>query len=272
MSIIQAIILGAVQGITEFLPISSSAHLIIFPKLFGWEEQKLVFDTTLHLATALALIICFWKDIVSIVKSFFKDVLKYKTNLTHYSSDSILGLKIIVGSIPVGLVGLIFGDLVENFFRSILSVAIFLLLGSLLMYIAEKKHKKRLIVKDEISLAKSFKVGLFQVLALLPGVSRSGATLSGGMIFGLSRKEATRFSFLLSIPVVLFAGVSQLISSFDYFNMADFAPMFFGFVSSFIVGIFAIRFMLKFVKDNKLYSFVFYRVGLAVFLIILSFI
>ena len=129
-----------------------------------------------------------------------------------------------------------------------------------------------MIVKDEISVGKSFKVGIFQALALLPGISRSGSTISGGMFFGLSRKEAARFSFLLSIPAVLAAGVSQIISSLDYLNMAEIAPMMVGFFSSFLVGIIAINFMMKFVKNNKLYPFIFYRLGLAVFLIILFYI
>jgi undecaprenyl-diphosphatase len=269
MSIVQSIILGIVQGVTEFFPISSTAHLIIFPKLFGWEEQKLVFDTTLHLATALALIVHFWKDIVSIINSFFKDISKHGKNIKHYSSESMMGLKVIVGSIPAGVIGFLFGDLIEKVFRSVFSVVVFLLMGSFLMYLAEINHKKRFLVKDEISLGKSFKVGLFQSLALLPGFSRSGSTMSGGMFLGLSRKEATRFSFLLSIPVVLFAGVSQLISSLDYFNMADFPPAFFGFVASFITGSFAIKFMLRFVRENKLQPFIYYRVVLAIFLAIL---
>lgn len=270
MFLFRSLILGILQGITEFLPVSSSAHLIVLPELFGWKESSLVFDTTLHLATALALIVFFWKDILSIIRSFFRDVFKYRNNFSHYSSDSLMGVKIIIGSIPVGIIGILFSDLIENSFRTILSVVIFLILGSGLMFVAEKRHKKRLIVKDDISLGKSFKVGLFQVLSLLPGVSRSGSTISGGMIFGLSRKEAARFSFLLSIPVVLFAGISQLVSSFDYFSMAEIAPLFVGFISSFVVGILAIKFVLKFVKNNKLYPFIYYRLGLALFLIILS--
>ncbi len=270
MSILQALFLGFIQGITEFLPISSSGHLVVLPKILGWEVQSLVFDTTLHLATATALIFCFWKDISDILKSLYKDFRKYKFSSKHYSSDSMLGLKVTFGSIPVGVLGLLLEDILENLFRGIFSVAIFLILGSLLMFVAEKKLKKRLIVKDDISLGKSLKVGFFQVLSLLPGVSRSGSTISGGMIYGLSRKEATRFSFLLSIPVVLVAGVYKLISSFNYINAADIPPMFFGFMASFVVGMFAIKFMLKFVKNNKLYPFILYRLLLAVFLIFLS--
>lgn len=272
MPLIKAFILGIVQGLTEFLPVSSSAHLIIFPKLLGWVEQPLTFDTTLHLGTLLALLVVFWKDILSIAKSFFKDIKKHRSSINHYSSDSMLAVKIIIASVPVGLIGLFLGDFLESTFRNIWYVVLFLLIGTLIMFIAEKKMKKRILVKDEISLSKSFKVGLFQALALLPGISRSGSTLSGGMIFGLSRKEATRFSFLLAIPAVLAAGVSQLYSSFDYFNMADFAPILVGFVSSFIVGLFAIKFMLRFVRNNKLYPFIYYRLGLAVFLIILFYI
>jgi len=271
MPILQAVLLGIVQGITEFFPISSSAHLIIFPKLFGWEEQELVFDTTLHLATSLALIVYFWNDIVLIIRSLIKDVSKYKGKLVHYSGNAELGLKIIVGSIPVGIVGFILGDFIEEKFRGLVTVAIFLVLGSLLMFVAEKKYKKRLIVKDSISIKKSFKVGLFQSLSLFPGISRSGSTISGGMIFGLSRKESARFSFLLSIPAVLFAGISQAVSSFDYFNMANIVPLLAGFLSSFLAGYFAIKFMLSFTANNKLYPFIYYRLGLALFLIILSF-
>jgi undecaprenyl-diphosphatase len=270
MSIFRALILGTLQGLTEFIPVSSSGHLVIFPEVLGWESQPLVFDTTLHLATAFALILCFWKDITAIIKSLFKDFSKYKGDVKNYSSDSMMGLKIALGSVPVGIVGLLFEDVLENTFRGILSVAVFLLFGSFLMWFAEKRLEKRLLVKDDISLMKSIEIGFFQVLALLPGVSRSGSTISGGMIFGLSRKEATRFSFLLSIPVVFMAGMFKLLSSYEYINAPDVPAMFIGFISSFLVGILAIKFMLKFVKNNKLYPFIFYRIGLALFLIILS--
>jgi len=272
MSIFQALILGIIQGLTEFIPVSSSGHLVAFSflsKSIGWQAQPLVFDTTLHLSTALALIICFWSDLKNILKALVKDVFsKHTLSFGKYSSDSILGLKIILGSIPVGFVGYFFGDTLENY-RGVVGVIIFLILGSLLMYLGEKSIKKRLIVKDEISIWKSFKIGLFQVLSLFPGVSRSGATISGGMIFGLSRKEATRFSFLLSIPAVLAAGILKLSSSFNYLNAADAIPMFVGFVSSFIVGMFSIKFMLKFVRSKKLYPFIYYRFALAGFLLVM---
>lgn len=270
LSIFQSLVLGFIQGVTEFLPVSSSGHLVVFPEVLGWQEQPLVFDTTLHLATALALIVYFRKDIYSITVSFFTDLFKKGLAFKKYSSDGEMGLKIIVGTIPVGIFGILFSDLIENSFRSLLWVSAFLIFGSGLMYLGEKKIKRKLIVKDEISVGKSFKVGLFQVLSLLPGVSRSGSTISGGMVYGLSREGAAKFSFLLSIPAVLAAGFSQLINSVDYFNMADFAPMVVGFLSSFFVGMLAIGFLLKFVKKNNLYPFIIYRLGLALFLIIVT--
>jgi undecaprenyl-diphosphatase len=270
MSIFRALVLGVVQGLTEFLPISSSGHLVIFPEVFGWDRQSLVFDTTLHLATSLSLLVFFWKDIVSISTAFFNYVLKKKSSVRSYSREALLGLKILVASIPVGIIGFFFEDYFENIFRGLSSVIVFLILGSLLMYFAEGSLKKRLMVKDELSFLKSFKVGLFQVLSLMPGVSRSGSTISGGMIFGLSRKEAARFSFLVSIPVVMGAGIYKLITSLEYFNSADLTSVFVGFGSSFLVGIFSINFMLRFVRNNKLYPFIFYRMSLAFLLIILS--
>ncbi|MFZ2664531.1 MAG: undecaprenyl-diphosphatase UppP, partial [Patescibacteria group bacterium] len=264
MSTFQSLILGIIQGITEFLPISSSGHLIVFRALSGWKEMPLVFDTTLHLATSLALIVCFWRDLKNVFLSFFKDTFSsHKFNLKEYSNDSLLGLKILVGSIPVGLVGFLFGDLIESRYRSLFLVSIFLIVGSILMYLGEKKFERRLFIKDDISVKKSFGVGLFQVLSLFPGVSRSGSTISGSMVFGLSRKEATRFSFLLSVPVVFMAGVLQLFRSYEYLSSISLLNLSTGFISSFLVGILCIKFLLKFVQKNNLYPFIVYRLVLA---------
>jgi undecaprenyl-diphosphatase len=264
MNIFQSLALGIIQGFTEFLPISSSGHLIIFRALSGWKEMPLVFDTTLHLATSLALIVCFWNDIKNIVVSFFKDVFSsHRFNTKEWSSDSLLGLKIIVGSIPVGLIGFFFGDFIENNYRSLFLVSIFLIIGSILMYLGEKRFEKRLFIKDDISIDKSFKVGLFQVLSLLPGISRSGSTISGSMIFGLDRKEATRFSFLLSIPVVVLAGVLRLFHSYKLLSSISILSLTVGFISSFLIGTLCIKFLLKFVQKNNLYPFIVYRLILA---------
>lgn len=268
----QALILGIIQGITEFLPISSSGHLIVLPKVLGWQEQPLVFDTTMHLATALALVACFWKDIVNIVREFFQDIFSsHRFSLKEYSFNGALGLAILIGTIPVGITGFIWGDKIESFAGTFMWVAVSLIFGSILMFIGEKRFEKQLIVKDEVSVKKGLGVGLFQVLSLLPGVSRSGSTISGGMIFGLSRKDATRFSFLLSIPAVLSAGFFSLLKSYKLLLASGTTSLLIGFVSSFLVGMVAIKFLMRFVKTNTLYPFIIYRVLFAGLLIFLYF-
>jgi len=270
MSLFQSLVMGIVQGFTEFLPISSSGHLIIFRSLFGWKDLPLVFDTTLHLATALALVVCFWTDLTTIIRAFLKDVLSsHRFKFKEYSFDSLLGLKIIIGSIPVGVVGFLFGDVIESSYRGLFYVFIFLIVGSLLMFIGEKRFEKRLFIKDEISVGKSLGVGLFQVLSLFPGVSRSGSTISGSMIFGLDRKQATRFSFLLSIPVVLMAGVLQILSSYKLLASTSVLSLASGFICSFLVGTLCIKFLLRYVQKNNLYPFIIYRLILAGIVVLL---
>ena len=266
----QVLILGIVQGITEFLPISSSGHLIVLPKILGWQDQPLVFDTTMHLATALALVVCFWKDIIKLVKAFFEDVVSsHRFSLKEYSADGILALAILIGTIPVGLIGYIWGTKIESLTASLIWIAAALVFGSILMFLGEKKFEKQLIVKEEVSVKEGLGVGLFQVLSLMPGFSRSGATISGGMMFGLSRKDATRFSFLLSIPAVLSAGLFSLLKSYKMLFVSGTTTLLIGFVSAFLVGIVAIKFLMRFVKTNSLYPFIIYRLLLAAFLIFL---
>lgn len=272
MHAFQALILGIIQGITEFLPISSSGHLIALPKILGWQDQPLVFDTTMHLATALALVVCFWRDIVNIVKAFFKDIFSsHKFSLKEYSSNGVLGLAIFIGTIPVGITGYLWGDKIESLTGTLIWVATALIFGSILMFMGEKRFEKCLVVKDEVSVKEGFGVGLFQVLSLLPGVSRSGSTISGGMIFGLSRKDSTRFSFLLSVPAVLAAGFFSLLKSYKLLLASGTTSLLIGFISAFLVGVVAIKFLMRFVKTNTLYPFIVYRVLLAGLLVLLYF-
>jgi undecaprenyl-diphosphatase len=247
MNFFQALILGIVQGLSEFLPISSSGHLIIFPSVFGWEVQSLAFDTTLHLGTALALVIYFWKDIGNIILRERK-----------------LGYYIIVGTIPAGVAGFFLEDIVENTFRGVFYVVMFLLLGSILMFVSEKVGNWA--KKKDLDLKKSLLIGVFQALALLPGISRSGSTISGGMLFGLDRENAARFSFLLSIPVVIGAGLFKISKSAGVLNGVSFGVLSVGFMSSFVAGMFAIEFMLRFLREKSLKLFIVYRLLLVLFL------
>ena len=272
MIFIQSIILGITQGLTEFLPVSSSGHLLIVPALFGWEPHSLVFDTTLHLGTSLALIIYFYNDLKSIVISFlsdFKDIVFKR--IFKFSSSSVLGFKLVLGSFPAMVLGLLLNNYFETTFRAVTWVVVFLIVGSVLMYLAEymynKRGKRSISSIDELSdlpLLKVVYIGLFQSLALFPGFSRSGSTISGGMLLGLSKENAAKFSFLLSIPIILGVGIYQLISvPLTYMNMPS---LLMGFVFSFLFGLMAIKFLLNFLKSNKLYPFIVYRVVLALFL------
>ncbi|EKD99568.1 MAG: undecaprenyl-diphosphatase UppP [uncultured bacterium] len=270
MSIFQAVVLGIVQGLTEFLPVSSTGHLIIFPLLLKWPLPPLVFDTTLHLATATSLIVFFYKDLVELARALVGDLVKNNFRFKNYSPKSLTGLAIVVGCIPAGVLGFLAGDFIENIFRSMVWVAVFLILGSVLIYIAERfalVHKNSQLA-EQVSPKKGFFIGLFQSIALLPGISRSGSTISGGLFFGLDRQSAVKFSFLLSIPIVLVAGLSQLVFSFDKMEALPPMAIVAGFISGFVSGLFAIKFLLGFVKTNSFKVFIIYRVLLAIFLLI----
>lgn len=298
MTVFQSLVLGAVQGLTEFLPISSSGHLILLPRFFDWGMQTLAFDTTLHLGTALALVIYFWKDCILIAKSFFKDISHYGKSIDQFSHDGKMALYILAGSIPAGLLGFFLGGVIEKTLRWGVSVMVFLLLGSILMFIAEIVYLARAGGSDrykmgqrvnsiyagsffrkiqgvvrgqsestdfaKVSFKSSFIIGLFQALALFPGVSRSGSTISGGMIMGLNREDSARFSFLLSIPIVIGAGVFKVIESFGVLSFD--INLFLGFLASFVTGLLAIKFLLEFLRKNSLYVFVIYRLILSLIL------
>jgi undecaprenyl-diphosphatase len=256
MTYLQAVVLALVQGVTELLPISSSGHLVLVPFLFGWKQSPLVFDTTLHLGTALALVVYFWKDLGRILKE-------------KLTKNSLL-VKIIAGSVPAGIIGFLIGDYLETSLKGVASVCVFLLLGSVLMFCAEKFGKAKVGDLGEVTPKKSFLIGLFQTLALLSGISRSGSTISGGLLLGLKREDAARFSFLLSIPVVLAAGVFELLKNYRELVAVSLPISITGFLVSFLAGLFAVWLLLKFVKNNKLYVFVVYRVVL-VGMILLAF-
>ncbi|OGC77948.1 hypothetical protein A2619_00775, partial [candidate division WWE3 bacterium RIFOXYD1_FULL_39_9] len=243
--------------LTEFLPISSSGHLIIFPALFHWQEQPLVFDTTMHLATAFALLVFFWRDIWKITLTFFQDFQRFNVKFHKYSTEGSFALKLFVGCLPAGIIGFLFEDTFETTFRSVESVALFLMAGALLMYFADRFHKP---TNSNPSYKSSFIVGIFQSLALLPGFSRSGSTISGGMITGMGREQAARFSFLLAVPIVFAAGFFKLIST-DW-NVVDvsYPVLLGGFMSSFLVGLLAIKVLLAYVKSHSLNLFVAYRI------------
>lgn len=273
--LIQSIILGIVQGLTEFIPVSSSGHLLLLPKILNWESQPIYLDITLHLGTSLSLFLVFKDDLKKIVNSIindFKISIKNKSfkNL-NFSTESLLGLNIIVATIPAVIVGLLFNDLFEIYFREVRFGILFLVLGSVLMYIAQlysQRYAPKFSSLNKITISKSLIIGFFQSLALFPGVSRSGSTISIGIILGFSKNDSARFSFLMSLPIILSAGLYKLYTT-DISNFFT-TSVFFGFFFSFISGLFAIKFLLKYLQSHSLYVFILYRLVLA-FIIFLYF-
>lgn len=270
LSVFDSIILGIVQGITEFLPISSSGHLIIARDLLGINQQGgLAFDAILQLATACAVLIYFRKDMWDLIKNVFsKTKDKTKNNLT---------ICLIIGTIPAIILGLLLQEYMDSVFRNISLVALTLIIGSLVMFIADKvlvhhSHKGGDTGDVEnLTVKKSIIIGLFQSLALIPGMSRSGMSISGGYFTGLSKEMSVRFSFLLSVPIIFGSGLVKLIEIIKEPALVSggSSVLITGFVSAFIFGWIAIDFLLKFLKTNSFTVFVVYRVVLALVLLFL---
>lgn len=242
----ETIILGIVQGLTEFLPVSSTAHLILFPWLFNWsgDVNTLAFDVALHAGTLLALIACFYKDWI--------EMLLHKRKLLLF---------IIIATIPAGITGVLFHDQIETTLRLPILISASLVIFGIVMLIAEKFTGQRNI--QNITLKDSLIIGLSQAVALIPGVSRSGITISAGLFMGLKRDESARFSFLLSTPAVLGAVLLEgknLLASPGNHDAGLFAT---GIVISAVSGFAAIKFLLKFFEKHTLNIFVYYRFMLA---------
>jgi undecaprenyl-diphosphatase len=265
MTFLQSIILGVVQGLTEFIPVSSTGHLVIARQFMNLPEGGLAYDAVLQLATAFAVLVYFWKDIRSLAVTFFK----YISKKAITTSESIMMKAVIAGTIPAVAIGILLESYMESVFRSILVVIITLVLGSILMYLAEWYAKKR-GYDEELTPYKALTVGLFQCLALLPGMSRSGSTISGGLLAGLNRETATRFSFLLSFPILFGTGFKKLgdiiTSSYSYH---DYLMLAIGSLTAFVIGLAAIHFLITFLKKHTMHVFILYRLLLVVALVII---
>jgi undecaprenyl-diphosphatase len=257
--IFQAIILGLIQGVTEFLPISSSAHLLLVPYFFDWPDPGLGFDVALHWGTLLAIVFVFGKDYWRYAKAFFRTL--YKANSwTDY--DSRLAWLLILASIPGAIFGLIFEQQVETMFRDPL-VTVFTLAGfGLILWLVDKKSNHQGTL-TELSWLKALGIGVAQALAIIPGVSRSGATITAGLLVKLDREAATKFSFLLAGPIIFGAGLVAL----RHIGKID-APVIVGFISAFISGIVAIKFLLKYIASHNFKLFVWYRYLLAIIVLL----
>ncbi|MEA2020559.1 MAG: undecaprenyl-diphosphate phosphatase [Patescibacteria group bacterium] len=271
MNSFQAFVLGIVQGITEFFPVSSSGHLILLPKVFGWKEQSLALDAFLHLGTGIAVLFYFRKEWWGMFTSLFTDLKQgvftdavVQIPFSEFSADSRQLVFLVLASIPAGMVGILLNDWVGANLRSPKIIAGALLIVALIMIIADTVGLR---VLEELRLIPSLEIGFSQILALIPGVSRSGITISAGLFSGLTVQSATRFSFLLATPVVLGAGLWGLftLTSLD----TSFSVLVTGFVSSFLFGFIAIEFFLGLVDNIGLVPFAVYRIVLALVVFLL---
>lgn len=256
MNYFLAILAGAVQGLTEFLPVSSTGHLIIFENIFGISQTNfgLAFDASLHLGTLLAVIIIFRKD--------YLKILNLKSRLSYL---------IIAGTIPAIFFGLIYENQIGTSFRQTWVVASSLIVFSTVIVLAEVIGRK-FKGKDKLTVIDSLIIGLFQALALIPGVSRSGSTISAGLFLGLKREESAKFAFLLSGPIIAGAGFKKFLDvSFSDISSVDFNFFLLGIVSSAIFGFLTIKYFLKYLQNHSLIPFVFYRVALGAILLLALF-
>jgi undecaprenyl-diphosphatase len=260
MEIYQAIILGVVQGLTEFLPISSSAHLILLPQLTDLPDQGLAFDIVVHFGTLMAVMLYYRQDISQIISSFF-------TQNPKYDNNARIGWGLILATIPVGIFGVIFQDIINTDLRSTTVIAYATIIFGLLLYFADFVHKQQSILKDEMTIGVMFIVGVFQVLSLIPGTSRSGITITAALLLGFNYRCATKFAFLLSIPVII---LSMLFISFRLFNNPqdfDFIILFIGFSTSFFAAYMIIYFFIKLIQKISMLPFVIYRLILGFILL-----
>ena len=263
MNILQSIVLGLIQGITEFFPISSSGHLVIIPYFFGWDYPPLYFTVTVHFATLLAVLTVLYRDAWRIIRGFALGLFRRKW---RESTDFKLGLYIIIATIPAVLVGLFLNDLIESIFSKPLVVAVFLLVTAFILWGGEYRGRK-VKQKNSLNYISSVASGIGQALAVFPGISRAGSTISFARFFGVKREEAVRFSFLLSIPIILGSFVFELSRSAGaVLNGGENTVwvLFAGLASAYLSGFFAIKYLLYLTKKKNLNIFAVYCICLSI--------
>lgn len=254
MNWVDAVILGLVQGVTEFLPISSSGHLVLVRQLLTVDEVNgLAFDSVLHLATAAAVTVYFWSDIWILIQVLLRKLGRLPVN----EKDMTLLYALIIGTIPAVVLGLFLEPIIDEHFRSILIVAFFLSMASIFFMFTEWRYYLR-PAHGEITLRRGLLVGLYQALALVPGMSRSGATIAGGMLVGMSRYEASKFSFLLAIPITIGVGAKMLLELLQNPGTVNWPMVWLGSVIAFITALIVIHFFLNFIRRYTLWPFVWY--------------
>ena len=268
--ILQALIMGIVQGLTEFLPVSSSGHLVIVPWLFGWDDPfltSLAFSVMLHLGTLVALLVYFRADWVRLVPAGFATI---RDRSFRGNPDRKLAWLLVAATIPAALVGFLFNDLFEDTVRQVGLVAVTLIVGGVILWLADHLGPRTKGVGD-VTFPVAVGIGVAQALALIPGISRSGISISAGRIAGLDREAAARFAFLMATPITAGAGLFEARKLLTGEAGVDVAmgPLVIGMVAAIVSGLAAIHFMLRYLRTRSLDVFVWYRFGLAALVIVL---
>ena len=266
MSVFQAVILGIVQGLTELLPISSSAHLYLVPWILDWTKSESfniafkAFDVALHAGTLLAIGIFFFKDWIELIKGGYNQLVKKKS-----SNEGRMFWYIVIATIPGGIIGFILDHFMEGILTKPIIIACALIVMGILLYIVDKNAKSNVKYED-MTFKQTFLIGISQALAFIPGVSRSGITMTTGRLLGVDRTSAARYSFMLSAPIVLAATI------FKFKDFVFSVPFFIGILVSFSVGILVIKFLLEYLKKGSFKAFAIYRVIIGIIVVIAWFI
>lgn len=264
MSTVEVIILAIIQGLTEFLPISSSAHLILPSAIFGWQDQGIVFDVAVHVGTLFAVMLYFRQDIANLTLGWVKSL------GGQHSTDSKLAWWVILATIPAGLAGLFAADLIELYLRSPYVIAVTTIVFGLALWLADAKAKQ-IQTMESLTWRQALLIGIAQAVALIPGTSRSGITMTAALMLGLDRLSAARFSFLLSIPIIILSGGYQGLKLFSTPTNYDVNAILLGTGLSFVSALICIHLFLKVINRMGMLPFVIYRLVLgAVLFIVLS--
>jgi len=265
MTIIEAIVLGLVQGLTEFIPVSSTAHLLIVPSILGWGDPGAAVSAVIQFGTLLAAIIYFFRDIVRLIAGFFRGLI---TRRPLADVDSREAWLVVIGTIPIVVLGLLFKKHIESTFRGLWIVTTMVIVVAILMHIAEWYAKRRTLrTFDEMTVADGVAIGLGQCLALIPGSSRSGSTIMTAIFRGIDRPTAARYSFLLSIPAVGGAGVLELFKERHALGALGWTPIAVAIIVAFISGYASIWFLIRYLRSHTTHVFIYYRYVLGIAMI-----
>ena len=269
VTIFEAIVLGVVQGLAEFLPISSSGHLILVPWLLGWEPHGLTFDLALHLGTSVALLTYFWRDWLLLARAVLTGLVDAKARATR---EWCLAWLIAIGCVPAAIVGVLFEDLIEATLRQPALIALLLIVFGLVLLAADMLGRRARTL-DQVTLTDALVIGCAQVLALAPGVSRSGITMTAGLFRGLDRATSARFSFLLSAPITVAAALFKLrVLLKQPLTGAEALAFLVGIATAAVVGALAIGFMLRYLQRQPVNVFVWYRLAAGALVLVLVFV